>query len=200
VPSDERPNSVADLLNPRWKGKTGMAKPLFGTTATHAAVLFATLGDDQATRFFEAFKANGKVLGGNKQVAQAVSSGEIAFGLTDTDDAIIEVESARPVAIVFPDQREGQPGTLLIPNTLCVINGCPHPEAARRIADRIVSLDTESRLAKGASAQIPLHVMAADRPRVLPPGKMKWMKVDFEQAADNWEAASARLQTIFAPE
>ena len=89
VPESERPNSVEDLLDPKWRGKVGIAKPLFGTTATHAAVLFATLGDEAAVKFFSDFKANGKVLGGNKQVALAVSSGELAFGLTDTDDAII---------------------------------------------------------------------------------------------------------------
>ncbi len=31
----------------------------------------------------------------------------------------IEIEQAKPVAIVFPDQEENQFGTLLIPNTLC---------------------------------------------------------------------------------
>src|SRR5215218_6971434 len=52
VPESERPTSILDLLDPKWKGKIGIAKPLFGTTATHAACLFAALGDDNAKDFF----------------------------------------------------------------------------------------------------------------------------------------------------
>jgi iron(III) transport system substrate-binding protein len=200
VSEEERPDSIDDLIDPKWHGKTGLAKPLFGTTATHAAVLFATRGEAAATQFFQSFRRNGKVLGGNKQVALAVSSGEIAFGLTDTDDAIIEVGAARPVAIVFPDQGEGQSGTLLIPNTLCMIKAGPHPDHARRLAELIVSAYTETHLAQGESAQIPLNEQATERPRVLPEGDLKWMEVDFAKAADQWDVVSKRLRTIFAPE
>jgi iron(III) transport system substrate-binding protein len=198
VPEDERPDSVDDLVNPKWAGQVGIAKPLFGTTATHAAVLFAKRGEDKAMEFFAAFKNNGKVLGGNKQVAQAVSSGEIAFGLTDTDDAIIEVEAGRPVAIVFPDQGDNQPGALLVPNTLCLIKGGPHPAAARRLAEKIVSRATEEHLARAASAQIPLLGEEATRPRILPAQPPRWMQVDFQQAADEWERVNHRLAELFS--
>ena len=38
------PQSIRDLVDPRWKDQVGMAKPLFGTTSTHAACLFAAWG------------------------------------------------------------------------------------------------------------------------------------------------------------
>ena len=44
VAEADRPAGLADLASPRWKGKVGVAKPLFGTTATHAACLFAAWG------------------------------------------------------------------------------------------------------------------------------------------------------------
>ena len=108
---------------------------MFGTTATHAAVLFAEWGDQRAKEFFRALKKNNKIMGGNKQVATAVGRGELAFGLTDTDDAIIEKENGRPVEIVYPDQAEGGVGTLLIPNTICLIKRGPNPREARKLID-----------------------------------------------------------------
>ena len=54
IPKDERPRSLQDLIDPKWRGKVGVAKPLFGTTATHAAVLFAHWGDERAKQFFRA--------------------------------------------------------------------------------------------------------------------------------------------------
>src|SRR5262249_17753241 len=84
-------------------------------------------------------------------------AGQLAFGLTDTDDALGEIDAGMPVEIVYPDQADGELGTLFIPNTLSVIKGCPHPEAAHQLIDFLLSPDIETKLAEGASAQIPLN-------------------------------------------
>jgi iron(III) transport system substrate-binding protein len=202
VPPDDRPHSIRDLADPRWKGKCGLAKPLFGTTATHAACLFAALGEQAAKEFFRGLKANDvQVMSGNKQVATAVSAGQLAFGLTDTDDAIIELEAGHPVAIVYPDQQEGEWGTLFIPNSLGIIRGGPHPDQARRLVDWLLTLETEQRLAAGPSAQIPLHAEAdATGLRVETPQSVRAMQVDFAAAAHQWDAAGAFLRDEFTTE
>lgn len=198
VAEAERPKGLLDLLEARWKGKVGIAKPLFGTTATHAACLFAAWGDERAKEFFRKLKANDvQVLSGNKQVATAVGSGQIAFGLTDTDDAVGEVEAGSPVAIVYPDRERGQLGTLFIPNTLAMIKGAPHPEAARRLAAAILSPEVESRLATGPSAQIPLIQTTKQPARVETPLTVREMKVDFHAAVEAWDRTSAFLITQF---
>jgi iron(III) transport system substrate-binding protein len=197
VPPDARPDSIHDLLDPRWQGQAGIAKPLFGTTATHAAVLFATWGDDRARQFFDDLRANAKVLGGNKQVAEAVSRGELAFGLTDTDDALIEVEKGNDVEIVFPDQAEGEFGTLFIPNTLCLLKNSPNPENAERLLDYLLSPEVEQRLAEGASAQFPVNPRVKATSRAAPEKPVRWMTVDFQSAADAWDSASDYLKNRF---
>ncbi|MDH3719285.1 MAG: extracellular solute-binding protein, partial [Planctomycetota bacterium] len=124
VPQDQWPRSILDLTDPKWQGQAGIGKPLFGTTATHAACLFAKWGDQRAKEFFRALRANDVAIeSGNKQVALRVASGQLALGMTDTDDAIIEKEKGLPVAIIFPDSAPGELGTLFIPNTLAVIKG-----------------------------------------------------------------------------
>lgn len=197
IAETDRPDSINDLLDPKWKDKCCIARPLFGTSATHAAVMFEKLGNDAAIGFYKKLAANTTVLGGNKQVAQKVASGEFAFGLTDTDDAIIEIESAKPVAIVFPDQETDGAGTLFIPNTLCIIKNGPNTIRAKRLVERLLTADIETRLAKGDSAQIPIANDVDVRSRVEPEAKLKFMQVDFSAASKNWNTVSQKLLEIF---
>jgi iron(III) transport system substrate-binding protein len=195
VPKAKWPTSILDLTKPRWKDKAAIAKPLFGTTATQGACLFEVLGPDRAVQYYRGLKANGiHVVGGNKDVADGVSAGQYAVGMTDTDDAIGEVERGEPVAIIFPDRdapKGDRMGTLFIPNTLAIIGGCPNPAGARKLVDYLLSPEVEGRLAEAASHQIPLNpeVKAKLPPEILRPEQVKTMDVDWEKAADRWPEA-----------
>ena len=198
IAADQRPDSLLDLTDPKWRGRVGVAKPLAGTTASHAACLFAVWGKAKSEAFFRDLKANARVLAGNKQVALAVARGELAFGLTDTDDAIIELEKGWPVELVYPDQGPEQLGTLFIPNTLALIQGSANHERAQRLVDFLLSPPTERLLAAGPSAQIPLNPKVTRSPRVESPQTVRAMEVDFEVAAEQWNAAAKFLQQEFA--
>ena len=199
VPEADRPTSILDLIRPRWQGKIAIAKPIAGTTATHATCLFLAWGDEKAKAYFGDLKRNGvHVLSGNKQVATAVGAGELAIGLTDTDDAIAEVEAGHPVVIIYPDRAPGQLGTLFIPNTVCLPKGAPAPELARELGNVLLSPATETTLAQGSSAQIPLNRKTATLPRVETPRTVHAMAVDFEAAVEVWDRAAAYLVAEFA--
>lgn len=196
--SDQFPQSVDELLDEKWKDNCAMARPLFGTTATHWAVLRDRLGREVALEQLQTIADNALILSGNKQVAQAVSAGRVAWGLTDTDDAMIEKELGYPVEIVFPDQQPDQPGTLRIPNTLAILKNAPHPVAAHRLANYLMTPQTEDRLAMGPSSQMPISKESKFPPAVLPDTPIRWMKVDFETAAENWDAWAADVAQIYA--
>ena len=199
VAEAQRPASIHDLTDSKWRGQAAIAKPLFGTTATHAACLFAHWGEDRAKEFFKKLKENEvQILSGNKKVAQSVAAGRLAFGLTDTDDAIIELEAGFPVAIVYPDQGADGLGTLFIPNTLAIIRGGPNPHSARRLVDYLLSAEVEAKLAAGRSAQIPLNPRADADVRVETPQTVKAMRVDFDAAAAQWNTARKFLRNEFA--
>jgi len=199
VAEGNRPKGIKDLLDPKWKGKVGIAKPLFGTTATHAACLFAVWGDQKAKAYFHHLKANGvRVLSGNKQVATAVGSGQIAFGLTDTDDGMGEVDAGSPVSIIYPDREPDGLGTLFIPNTLALIKGSPHQKEAEALADALLSPEVEAALARGPGAQIPLLKSTTVEARVETPKTVRAMEVDFESAARLWDKVAAFLVSEFA--
>jgi iron(III) transport system substrate-binding protein len=204
VAEDKWPRSLLDLTKPDWKGRVAMAKPNHGTSATHAACLFEVLGAEEAKRFYRDLRANEvQIASGNKQVAEGVSAGQYWVGITDTDDAIGEVEAGKPVAIVFPDRdrpRDDRMGTLFIPNTVGVVRGCPNPKEARRLVDYLLGPEVERKLAEAASHQIPVNLQVkAQLPKEIEtPATVKVMAVDFAKAADLWDEVQAFLRNEFA--
>jgi iron(III) transport system substrate-binding protein len=197
APEERRPKTIRDLVDPQWYERCGIAKPLFGTTATQAACLFAAWGDDEAKQFFLDVKKNARILSGNKQVAEAVAAGSLMFGLTDTDDALVEIEKGMPVAIIYPDQAADQVGTLYIPNTLSLIKASPHPKEAEKLLDYLLSAEVERKLADGPSGQIPLRPGIAASPRVKTPPEIRAMTVDWAAAAGKWDTAAEFLRSEF---
>ncbi len=191
------PDSVDDLVDPQWRDRGAIARPLSGTTATHAAVIWQSKGPEAARRWFRQVAENAVVLADNRAVARAVAKGQVAWGLTDTDEAIAIRDERRSVEIVFPDQATDRPGTLRIPNTLSILRGSPHPVAAARLVDFLLTAEIEDRLAMGDSAQLPISRNAQHRPRVLPANPIRWMQVDFEVAAERWDEIAAELTEIF---
>jgi iron(III) transport system substrate-binding protein len=197
VPEDQWPTSIRDLADPKWRNQVAIANPLFGTTATHGACLFAQWGADEAQSFFRAIRENAQILPGNRQVSQAVGAGRVAFGLTDTDDGVIEVEQGNPVAIIYPDQEEGGLGTLFIPNTLGLIALSPNGTHAEKLLNFLLSPAVEQQLAEGRSAQIPLHEGGQSSDRVQTPASVRPMEVDFEAAAAKWDEAARFFEEEF---
>src|SRR5262249_47514181 len=118
-------------------------------------------------------------------------------GLTDTDDALAEVESGMPVEIVYPDQGADGIGTLFIPNTVAIIKGCPHPQQARKLVDYLLSPEVETKLAECPSAQIPLNPQVHTQVRVQTPQTIKAMQVDFRAAVEKWDAVAKFIRDEF---
>jgi iron(III) transport system substrate-binding protein len=117
-------------------------------------------------------------------VKRLVSTSEVAFGLADTDDAFEALKEGAPVEVVYPDQ-EGM-GTLVMPTSVVLIKGGPHPETGRKLVDYLLTPDVERRMADSA-AHMPL------RPDVpVPQGlkrvsDIKAMQVDYARVATDME-------------
>lgn len=193
---EELPRSIFDFTDPTWRGRVAFAYPLFGTTATHAAALFVLLGRDKAQEYFLELRENGVVIvDGNSTSRDMVQNGEIPIGFTDTDDVNVALQKGKPVGMIYPDQ-EGI-GTLLIPNTVSLVNGCPHPEEGRRLIDYLLSREVEEMLAHSGSAQMPLRPGIKTPSHVPSFDSIRAMKVEFEAIASVMEETGAILKEIF---
>jgi iron(III) transport system substrate-binding protein len=101
------------------------------------------------------------------------------------------------VAIVYPDRQEDQLGTLFIPNTISIIKGGPNPDAAKALIDYLLTPEVEAKLAQCPSAQIPLNPEVDIKPRVETPKTVKAMKIDFTQAAAQWDDVAKFMEREF---
>ena len=153
VAPQEVPRSIFDLALPTWRGKVAIADPQFGTTRTHVAALFAVAGPERTRQFLEDLLANQvRIVDGNARVKNLVArahpdASPVYVGLTDTDDVLSGQAEGEPVDMVYPDQDTI--GTLVIPSTVSLIRGAPHPVQAQPLIDFLTGPEVGSQLATG---------------------------------------------------
>ena len=197
-----RIHGLDDLFDAQWMGKACMARPLTGTTLTHLTALYATYGQRFGDAFVERiFDSELALEQSNGQVMRLVREGQMAWGLTDTDDFNVARLAGHPVEMVYPDQRDAEHpdarGTLLIPNTVGIVKGAPHLANARRLVDFILSREVEEALARSEGAQIPLR---ADVPRpdyVRSAAELTLMTVDWAKVGAEIPARMAQFNQRF---
>src|SRR6056297_1016831 len=179
------PNSVHDLTNEKYKDyKKAVAYPMFGTTLTHLFVMSQSWSIDEAVQYFvDAEENNTLIVDGNSVVRDLVASGEVAFGITDTDDAFAAVKDGKPVEVIYLDQDSI--GTLVIPNTVGLINGCSNPEEGKIFMDFILKEETENKLIEMGFIDISLNDEKPD---------IHFLDCDFDNSFENSEELLEEIQ------
>lgn len=164
----------------------GLARPHFGTTGTHLAALYAHGGEKEFRRLLLALKERGaRLYDGNASVVRAVATGEVAAGLTDTDDVWSGQRNNWPVEPVFERAGAGEPGrmgelgTVMIPNTVGIVRSGPNRADARLLAEFLLSEEVERLLAESDSHNIPTRpVLRSEFQKWAPPaGAEVWPRL-----------------------
>ncbi len=197
LPSSQYPHSVYDMLDEKYPGKTiGMPYPMFGTAATQAAAMYSYLGKENARAFHASLNNRSiRVVDGNSVVRDLVADGQLAFGMTDTDDACGAIESGKNVTIIIPDQGAGEMGTLVIPNTVALIEGAQHPAEAKAFMDYLLDRKQESAMVASGWIQIPVRDIPAS-PCINSTG-IKTIPVTYQDTFDSLQPSQEDLITIF---
>lgn len=192
---EELPKSIFELTDPKWKDQVALANPLFGSTATQFTAFYVTLGKEKALQFFKELAKNVVVVPGNSTSRDRVRDAEIKLGFTDTDDVYVAVLDGAEVDMIFPD-KDGI-GTVVIPNSIALVNNAPHPKEAKILIDYLLSKEMEEKLAYSSSMQIPVR-KNVKRPAHVPYLEdIKTLEVDYEKLAESTEEAAKYLQEIF---
>lgn len=190
------PGSILAYTEPRWKGKSVIANPLFGTTTSEIAALFTIWGNEKTKEFLSAMKRNNVAIStSNGESADFVAAGQYDFSLVDSDDAVNRMRQGKSITMVYPDQNENSIGCFIVPNAVVLIKGGPHPDAAGKLIDYLLSGETERKLALADCAQIPLHPGVQTPPELKSIKEIKIMQVNYAEVAKKMVEIQAYLKS-----
>ncbi len=168
VKGDDIPKSWNDLLNPKWKGKIGVADPK--SSASYVAE-WNTVAQGVGSDFLSKLGAQKiKSYASGAPAAQALAAGEIAFNPMTLSSLINEPKAkGAPVDIVVPDLTSGAEVVLGIAAK------AKHPNAARLFAQYALSQEGAKVLADAAgeispydAAKLPKDYHSPDLATALP--------------------------------
>jgi iron(III) transport system substrate-binding protein len=152
VKADAAPKDWKDLLDPKWKGRFGSLDPHVTATTLAWQVMVERL---YGPTFLQQFGANQpKLYASTNAMSQAIVSGEIDLGLTNSFGVIQMAETGAPIAGIIPKE------TVLFGGNVAVFAKAPHPNAARLSCDFACSAEGQS-IINVAGATIPTHPEAA---------------------------------------
>jgi len=177
-----RPRDLLDLTNRVWFGKVALAYPLFGTTATHFLALRQQWGAEAWEKWCRALQANKPfTVDGNSMVVKLVGRGEASLGLTDFDDIAAGQREGLPVVGAALEPR------MLIPNTVALVKGRPHLDAAARLLAFLTQPEVARRLADAHGLE------SSDSAESVP----SRLRVNYPELLRDLDAGTRTLEQIF---
>ena len=184
VPPAEEPTSLAELAQPKWKGKMITLDPTLssGQYIFFGPLLRLKLIDQETVRAI-----------GRNDVKFAVNSQEAATSLARGSYSLLV--STAEIAFA-PMMKEGAPvkeialkeGTVASGNAIAAIKGGPHPNAAKLFLNWLLSQEGQTVFLKAQSLSGPRNDVPDFRP---PPAQIKPYRLVVLTAQD--EAENARL-------
>jgi iron(III) transport system substrate-binding protein len=182
VAPNEVPKSYADLLQPRWAGKLALENddvPWF-------ASVVKAMGESQGLAYYRRLAGQRPSMRkGHTLMAEMVAAGEIEIAIDTHVQGIARLkEKGAPIEWKPLQPAFGQP------SSVGVAARAPHPDAARLLAEFILSREGQEIIK--ARNRVPVS-RAVDSPL----NKFQYRLIDPAIALDEWDKWSALWSSIF---
>lgn len=183
------PRNWTDLTDPKYKGLMVMPDPSY--TAIQLMVI-GTLSRKYGWSFYEKLRANGiMIVQSHQQVSETLTRGERLIAAEGGDQfAWLDRKAGHKIETILPTD-----GAFAIGAPTVVIKGAPHPNAAKALAEFMIS-DAVQKLLPGEG-------IYAGRSDVEPPpgnpplAQIKLMRVDYEQIEKDAKSLKTRFNEIY---
>ena len=190
VDAADAPKRWGDVTDPKYKGKLVHADPSFTAIA---AQIVGTFARERGWEYYEALRRNDMmIVQGHQQLAQTLETGErtVAAEAGDSDMWDARRRGVK-VTMVYPED-----GVFVIPAPTGVIQGAPHPNAAKLLAEFMLSDE--------AQALFPQEGFYAARSDMPPPegnprlDQLRLIDVDLDYIDQNERQIKQRFGDIFS--
>ncbi|HSO01833.1 MAG TPA: iron ABC transporter substrate-binding protein [Gaiellaceae bacterium] len=155
---DEVPDSVFDLVDPRWRGKIGIA-PTNASFQAFVTAMRLDVGEERTREWLEGVMQNDpKFYEKNTPIVEAAASGEIELGLVNHYYLyLVRTEQGEDAPIENHHLAGDDPGALVTVAGAGVLEGAEHEDAAVRFLEFLLA-DEQQRFytEEAAEAEIPL--------------------------------------------
>ena len=183
------PRNWTDLTDPRYKGLLVMPDPSY--TAIQLMVI-GTLSRKYGWGFYQKLRANEiMIVQSHQQVSETLTRGERLIAAEGGDQfAWLDRKAGHKIETIWPTD-----GAFAIGAPTVVIKGAPHPNAAKALAEFMIS-DAVQKLLPGEG-------IYAGRSDIEPPpgnppiAQIKLIPVDYEQVEKDAKALKTRFNEIY---
>jgi iron(III) transport system substrate-binding protein len=143
------PRSLADLEDPRLRGKISMATTNEETTVSQWSSIRAAKGDDYAWRLLDRLLANGlRTYESNKATRDALIRDRNAVAIVNSSNYHVFLMEGNAVREAWLDQEPGGLGTHCEAHVVAVVKDAKNGDAARAFVDFLLSAETQTLLAR----------------------------------------------------
>jgi iron(III) transport system substrate-binding protein len=183
------PRNWLDLTQPKYKGVMVMPDPSY--TALQLMVV-GTLSRKYGWEFYEKLRANDiMIVQGHQQVSEVLTRGERLLAAEGADQyAWRDRKAGHKVQSLFPAD-----GAFAIAAPTAVIKGSPHPNAAKALAEFMIS-DSVQKLFPGEGIYA-ARVDVEPPPGNPPLGQMKLWPVDYDYIEKESKSIKNRFNEIY---
>lgn len=199
VAPEDAPTSLNDLTDPRWKGKIAAAGSTNGSMQAQIAAMRQLLGEEATEAWLKGLLDNDVTFfSGHTDVRKAVGAGEFAIGLVNHYYYHLQKAEGSPVAVVYPDQGEGQMGLITNATSAAIVKGGPNTAAARAFMDFLISEAGQKLFAEG-NYEYPLRAGVPLHPDVAPLENFRLAGVNVAAAAQEFDATFDLMERLGLP-
>jgi iron(III) transport system substrate-binding protein len=191
------PKSWKDLLNPIYRGHIVMCTPTrSGSTHMMAEIVLQGMGADPGWAYFRQMAANVALFTSRSgDVINDINKGEHGIGLVVDYYGFESAVAGLPVKLVYPSDY-----SLANPDSIAILAGAPHPEAAKAFLDYLMSeegqklgMGVEQRGVKCPSPRLPIRADLTIPPYLPDITKMKMITYNATLSNARW----GNVNTIF---
>ena len=192
----EHPDSVFDLVDPRWKGRIAAPIPSNVSFRDWVTAIRLERGDEFAREYLEGLKRNDlAVLASHGEVRSAVGDGEFDIGLVNHYYVELEKQEGSEVEAVYTDQEPGGFGAVFNVASAGITAHADNTENARKLMDYLLTPDVQERFAR-ANFEYPVLPGLEAAPGVRPLGSFRTTDLSLEELGAASEATDELLKEV----